>query len=277
MQTAQQALVVEEARGHERRFVIAQNPDAESSLPYLLRIPAGRELVLKAAQPWPISTRVYCHAYDEPFPAAAEVLAEVGVRMCAWRGNALDLVLDRHRHNRSQFVFTRARGRPAIFWQTPLVTRSARPRVRVPVSARAAGTLSVEVDQREKRPYAFAGRAVETVRTTLFAGDYAVRTGSGLAAAVERKTVGDAVRCLVNGSLMFAGADLSSLAAAAIVIEGRYSDLLTYPRVNTALMADRVARMQVRYPSVPLIFAENRKLAEEWTFRFLASAMAEYG
>src|SRR3954464_10326346 len=148
--------------GFERRFVVARNPDEESSLPYLLRIPLGRGLVLKAAEPWPVSSRVYCHPLDDPGPGVAlEVLEEVGVRMCAWRGRAIDLVLDRARHNRSQFVFTTARGRPAIFWQTRLAARRSRPRFRMPRSPLPGGReMVIEVDTREQRPYEFAGRSV---------------------------------------------------------------------------------------------------------------------
>lgn len=56
-------------------------------------------------------------------PPQAEVLEEVAVRHCWRRGRAIDLVLDRARENRSQFVFTephrhREGGRPMIFWQT---------------------------------------------------------------------------------------------------------------------------------------------------------------
>lgn len=32
-----------------------------------------------------------------------------------------------------------------------------------------------------------------------------------------------------------------------------------------ALVADGLAELQVRWPDVPLVFAETRPLAEEWT------------
>src|SRR4051794_27850036 len=127
MGAMQQALDVTAERGSERRFVVARNPDLASSLPYVLRLPVGDGLVLKAAEPWPVSSRVYCHPLED-VPSGLNVLEDVGVRLCAWRGSALDLVLDRPRHNRSQFVFTTARGRAAIFWQTPLVARRRRSR-----------------------------------------------------------------------------------------------------------------------------------------------------
>src|SRR3954465_12189971 len=133
--SSQPALELAQARGLERRSVVARTPDPESSLPYLLRVPVGRGMVLKAAEPWPVSTRVYCHPLEEPRDdLELEVLEEVGGRMCAWRGRAVDLVLDRSRHNRSQFVFTTAHGRPAIFWQTRLAARRSRPTFRMPRS-----------------------------------------------------------------------------------------------------------------------------------------------
>ena len=60
------------------------------------------------------------------------MVEEVPVRSCARRGRAVDLVLDRARQNRSQFVFTephaqRRGGRPMIFWQTARTARRARP------------------------------------------------------------------------------------------------------------------------------------------------------
>src|SRR3954454_6539463 len=173
MASSQQALSIGGERGFERRFVVARNPDLASSLPYVLRLPVGGGLTLKAAQPWPVSSRVYCHPLDN-VPEPLEVLEEVGVRLCAWRGSALDLVLDRARHNRSQFVFTTARGRPAIFWQTPLVARRRRTGFRVARGAvSGVAAMAIDVDTREQRPYDFGGRALELRRVALFAGDYA--------------------------------------------------------------------------------------------------------
>lgn len=36
-----------------------------------------------------------------------------------------------------------------------------------------------------------------------------------------------------------------------------------------------LARLQLRYPEVPIVFAESRRFAEEWAYRFLAAALAE--
>jgi hypothetical protein len=37
-------------------------------------------------------------------------------------------------------------------------------------------------------------------------------------------------------------------------------------------VADGLAELQVRWPTVPITFCETRKLAEEWTYRYLAAA-----
>ena len=44
--------------------------------------------------------------------------------------------------------------------------------------------------------------------------------------------------------------------------------------VRPAVVADGLAECQVRWPMVPIVFCETRKLAQEWTYRFLAAATA---
>src|SRR5438132_4502632 len=97
-------------------FVIARNPQADTTLPFLLRIPLEGGLVLKARDTWPRSSRIYCHRFEEDWPEESEVIEAVPVTLCRRRGAAIDLVLDRPRLARSQFVFTEVKGRPAIFW-----------------------------------------------------------------------------------------------------------------------------------------------------------------
>jgi hypothetical protein len=73
-------------------FVVARNPQADSRLPYLVRLPLEAGLVLKARAPWPATARVYCHRFDEPWPEDADVVDEAVVLVCRRRGPAVDLV-----------------------------------------------------------------------------------------------------------------------------------------------------------------------------------------
>ncbi len=258
-------------------FVIARNPDAETSLPYLLRVPYGANgVLLKAREVWPRTTKVYCHRVEE-WPTDAEILERVPVRSCTRRGAAIDLVLDRGRENRSQFVMSFAKGgRQAIFWQTQRTAKQARPRVSLP-TARAAGAddeLEVVVDSHERYAWKFSGQQVTTRRGRLAAGDYGVFTDDRLVGAVERKSIGDLVTSLTTGKLRYQLADLASLDHAAVVVEDRYSRVFEHRIVRGAVVADGLAECQVSFPTVPVIFCDNRKLAQEWAYRFLAAARA---
>ncbi len=263
-------------------FVVARNPDPDSTLPYLLRLPLEGGIELKAKAPWPATARVYCHPVDT-WPDRAETLEEVPVKQCTRRGRAIDLTLDRGRNNRSQFVFTephpgRYGGRPMIFWQTARTARRARPGQRAPVR-RAPGprTLIIDVDTRERYGYRFAGRDVECRRSALRCGDYAVRDDGPVVAAVERKTLEDYVSSLLDSSMTYAMAELSTLPKACVVVEARYSQVLSWPRVQPGWLAELTSQLYVAHPSVPVAFCDSRKLAEDFTHRFLAAAAAELG
>jgi hypothetical protein len=258
-----------------RMFVVARNPEPGSRLPYLIRVPlADGNLVLKARAPWPRTEKVYCHRADR-WPDAPEVLEEIPVRSCVRRGVAIDLVLERPRERRSQLVFATVRGREAIFWQSPRTAAAARPGIRIP-TRRAAGQegLHVLVDTRERYPYRFGQQQATTERRALPAGDYAVELDGVTVAAVERKSLEDLAGSLVDGGLVFTMADLDALDRAAVVVEDRYSVLFKLEHVSAGFVADRLAAVQVRYPQVPVVFCDTRKLAEEYTFRFLGAALA---
>ncbi len=257
-------------------FVVARNPDPESTLPYLLRVPLGRDgVVLKARDTWPRTAKVYCHRAPE-WPEGADIVERVGVRSCERRGAAIDLVLDRGRESRSQFVLTRVRGgRQVIFWQTARTAKQARPNVTLPTS-RASGMAELEilVDSHERHAYGFGRQQVATSRRGLPVGDYGVEVDGQLVAAVERKSLADLVSTLTSGRLRYALAELASLPRAAVVVEDRYSAVFKLDRVRPSVVAEGIAECQVRWPSVPITFCETRGLAQEWTYRFLAAAAA---
>ena len=263
----------------EPRFIIARNPDSESTLPYLLRLPVGEGgLVLEAKETWPRTAKVYCHRAPDEWPVLPDVVEDVGVVSCERRGVAIDLVLARSREKRSQFVFTRLKGgREAIFWQTSRTLRTARPGIRIP--GRRASWLTdlvITVDTRERYAYRFAEQQAETERAALPVGDYGVSAEELLIAAVERNSLADLAKALTDGSLFLPMAELAGLERAAVVVEDRYSALLRHEHVSGGVLAEAIAQAQVRYPAVPIVFCETRRLAEEWTFRYLGPALAHH-
>jgi hypothetical protein len=257
-------------------FEVAANPDPESSLPFLIRLPLpDGELVLKARDSWPRTAKVYCHR-AAGWPDQPEILERVAVRSCRRRGVAIDLVLDRPRENRSQLVFTRIQGgREGIFWQSARTTRQARPGIRVP-RRRAAGLaeLTILVDTRERYPYRFAHQQATTERLALPVGDYGVALDEQIVAVVERKSLADLTRRLVDGQLTYSLAEMAILPRAAVVVEDRYSNVFKLEHTKPGFVAEMLAALTVRYPTVPITFCETRPLAEEWTYRFLGAALA---
>ncbi len=254
-------------------FVIARNPEADSTLPFLIRLPLGPGgIVLKVRHTWPRTAKVYCHPATE-WPATPEIIERVAVRSCVRRGAAIDLLLDRGRENRSQIVFTKARGRDMIFWQSARTVRQARPNVTVPTRRASGHVLEILVDSHERYPWTFAPQQATTVRQALNAGDYGIAVDGTLIASVERKSLADLVATLTGGKLRYLLAALAEVPRSALVVEDRYSAIFKLDRVRPAVVAEGLAEAQVRFPEVPIVFCETRPLAQEWTYRFLGAAL----
>jgi hypothetical protein len=257
-------------------FRVARNPDPDSTLPYLLWVPVGGgggPLVLKAKESWPRTAKVYCHRGE--WPDEPEIVEETPVRSCVRRGVAVDLVLDRYRENRSQFVVTTLQGgREGIFWQTAKTTRKTRPGMRLPTRRSAAGVLDVIVDTRERYAWKFERQQVTVSKRALTVGDYAVEVDGAVIGVVERKRLPELAGNVVDGSLLVTLAELATARRAAIVVEDRWADVFRLTYVAPSMVAEMLAAAQVRYPNVPIVFCENRQLAQEWAYRFLGAAAA---
>lgn len=258
-------------------MVIARNPNENSRLPYLLRLPQpGGDLLFRTSGTWPRVKALYCHPVGlDEWPADAEIVERLELRSCQRRGAAIDVIVQRSRENRSQLVFTTARGRDAVFWQAPRTRKQARPNVRTP-TARAQGIneLQIVIDSHERYAYRFSTQQVSTVQRALPCGDYGLVVDGQLIASVERKSLADLVSSLTNGKLRYQVADLAALPRAAMVVEDRYSQVFKLDWVRPAVVSDGLAELQIHWPNVPIVFCETRQLAEEWTYRFLAAAHA---
>ncbi len=132
----------------------------------------------------------------------------------------------------------------------------------------------IVVDTRERYPYRFASQHATTYRRALPAGDYGIEHNDDIVAVVERKALADLAKTLVDGSLAYAVAELATVERAALVVEDRYAAIFKLAHVSPGFVADLLGALQVRYPQIPMVFCDNRTLAEEWTFRYLGAALA---
>lgn len=257
----------------DSNLVIAHNPDPDSRLPYLLRLPIHGGLVFRTAGTWPREKALFCYPMStQEWPTDPDIVEELPLRSARRRGAAIEIVLERARENRSQLVYTKARGRDVVFWQSARTRKQSRPQVSTP-TARAAGItdLHLLIDTRERYPYTFASQQATTSRQSLPVGDYGVKVGEELVGVVERKTLEDLTTSLMNGKLRYLMGDLTTLPRAAVVVEERYSKLFDLTHVRPSAVLDALAELQVRWPEVPVTFCQTRKLAEEWTYRYLAA------
>jgi hypothetical protein len=257
---------------------------------HALRVPVdGGSLLFTTDADWPRERRLRCDPLAA-WPDDAEVVDEVAVVEAARRGPSLDLVLDRGARHRCRFVVgpdelddrgSRVDGASdVVWWQTGASSRTTPPRQRVPTAReRGVDRLEIVVDSREQRRFDFDDvRDCELVVATgkLAAGDYGVRDGDTLVAAVERKKLSDFTSSLTSGRLSEQLAVLATLPRAAVVVEVSYSRVLSSKRVARGRMADLVAAVQASFPTVPVVFAGTRPAAAEWTWRYLAAAWSHH-
>ena len=257
-------------------LLIARNPEADSSLPYIVRIPLGEGIVLRVKDTWPRTSKIYCHPHGEGWPEDADIVEELTLRSCVRRGAAISIEVDRTRESRSQFVITQARGREMIFWQSARTSKVARPNVSIP-TARASGVADMEiiVDTRERYAWKFSTQQATTTKEALKVGDYGVKVDDELIAVVERKSLTDFASSLTSGKLEYRLADLEQIPRGVVLVEDRYSAIFKLEHVRPSVVADMLAECQVRHPTVPIIFAETRALAQEWAYRFFGAAVRD--
>jgi hypothetical protein len=255
-------------------LLIGRNPDPDSSLPTLLQLPVagGEPIVLATRDSWPGPKDMFCYELDA-WPPDAEVVEEVPVQACWRRGRAVHLVLRRRQRRRSMFVWTRDKqGRRLIFWRTEHTMRAARPGIRVPRARGLDRPLEIAVDSRERYAWKFEKQKALLSERRLPVGDYGVFVGERLVAAVERKRVPNLATAAVNGSLAMALADLAELPFAALVVEGRLSDVLKNDHVDSGWLLSLIVTLQTSHPTVGWTFAETRQLAQDFAYRWLAAA-----
>ncbi len=236
-------------------------------------------LAVRAPSAWPgPGQQIFClrkdpNEADEPL----ELVERVPVLQMSRLGRKLAIVLDRALRKRCEFLFISKpyRDRPGtyeqVFFRTESGIRAHRSRTRLELQPRQA-VLDVVIDSGEKYAWRFPGARV--TQRKLPAGDYALLDGERVVAVVERKSFDNLLQDLgAMQALHHALADLTRYDHAALVIEAQYADFLDPRRLEgrwpAAFVAKAIAEVTAMHPSLPVIFAGNRKLANQWAYRFL--------
>jgi hypothetical protein len=145
--------------------------------------------------------------------------------------------------------------------------------VRAPTARGLDGPLEVVVDLRERYAWRFADLPVTVERRRLPVGDYGAFVDGRLVAVVERKRLEEFAGAAVQGRLQLQLAELATMPRAAVIIEGRLSQLLKGDlKARPGWLLNLVAALQAAYPNVPLLFAESGPLAAGLAYRWLSAA-----
>jgi hypothetical protein len=80
-----------------------------------------------------------------------------------------------------------------------------------------------------------------------------------LLAAVERKSLENLAATLSDRTLALPDAAPGGAPAGAVVVKGRYSGVYKLEHVTEGWLADRLSRLEVRYPGIRVVFADARR------------------
>ena len=274
----------------------------EAKFPYRLSIKKGEEILLqlRVQDKWPgASGHIFCMREElRQWSDVIEEVERVPVVSLNRYGKRLAVVLDRPKNKRCDFLFltkrykTRDGEYEQIFWRTQQGLKQRKPKVIL--TANGNPSLHIIVDINEKYPWKFHGCTVE--RRALPAGDYALVDDSGIIAIVERKSFENMLHDFMQMHTLHQKiGEIEAYKHSAIVVEANYSDFLNPEKQNyypITFLGKAIAEIYAMHPRVNMVFAGNRKLANEWALRYFSSiesheqdiphfkvaeVMAEYG
>ena len=238
-------------------------------------------LAVRAQAVWPgPGQQIFCLRERELDPAESlEVVERVPVAHITRVGRKLTVALDRPQRKRCEFLTIQKQRKDArgsyeqVFFRTESAIRAHRSRGRVELRAVPSG-FTVVIDSAERYPWRFAGADVQ--RRKLPVGDYGLVVGEHLRAVVERKSFDNLLTDIgAIQALHQQLADLASTQAAALVIEADYRDFLDPARLKGRWPAAHLARvlgeLAALHPTLPIVYAGNRKTANDWTRSFFVA------
>lgn len=226
-------------------------------------------IVVRTAEAWPgPKGNVFCLRTTDDTPTD-EPVERVPIVSLSQRGALLDLILDRPQRKRCNFLTVPKGNHEMTFLRTEAAIKAHRTRGHVHTKTNQA--LDIVIDSRERYPWHFPDQTPR--RRALPAGDYALLDATQqLVAVVERKAFQDAKVMLADfQAFSLRMSELAGYTNAALVIEAQYADFLSPEKMapaSVSVIARKLAALDAAHPSVRIVYAGNRKLAEHWTARY---------
>lgn len=237
-------------------------------------------LILKVQARWPgPGKKLFCisegYLHQEKIEDT-EPVEECNIILFKRFGKKLNLILDRKTKRRCWFIFLKKeyKTRPGdyyeqIFWITQSAMKMRGAGAYIPQGGKKE-QMEIIIDQRERYPYKFTNAL--TKRENLPVGDYALIKDKKIIAVAEKKTMDNFLH-EIRGYDIFKSSleELKQYKYKAVIFDSPYSDFIN-PKKNLfyrpSYIADILADLYVNFPEIQFMFFENRKLANEWLYRW---------
>jgi hypothetical protein len=275
-----------ETPDRSRAMMWAVHRTTSAKFPYRITVERGGRtlLAVRAQSSWPgPGQQIFCLREDEfDVTEHLEPVESCAVVHYKQVGRKLQVVLDRAVRKRCEFlrIEKKYRGREGsyeqIFFRTESGIHAHRSRSRLEIRP-GANPLTIAVDSGER--YAWNFPNASTNRRRLPAGDYALMEGGKPVAVIERKSFEGLLTDLgAVQALHHQLADLARSAHAIVIVEAQYGDFLDPRRLEgrwpASYTSRAIAELIAMHPTLPIVFAGNRKLANALAIQFFQACLA---
>jgi ERCC4-type nuclease/predicted Zn-ribbon and HTH transcriptional regulator len=261
---------------------ILESTDKEN-FPYRVSIKRDNKILLAlfVQDKWPgAGKNIFCLRDKEKSANIYSEVERIPIISINRYGKRLSVVLDRNVNKRCDFLFLKKQYKnkageyEQIFWRTEQGMKEHKPRVKL--TAKGNNYLHILIDKNEKYPWKFTNCTVD--KTQLKAGDYALILNDVIIAVVERKSFENIISDIKNLPIFHLKlGELEKYKHSALVIEANYSDFLNPDKLKVyspSYISKVIAEIFAFHPNFQIIFAGNRKIANEWTLRFFQAVVS---
>lgn len=265
-----------------RWFVFANDDGGDQKFPYILGIEetTGQFLCLAAQEKWPATNKnIFCKrlgCFTEQDLERFTLVDASNIKSLEHYGKKLEIILDRKIRKRCWFITIEREYKTRsgeyyeqIFWITQSSARAKGRRAYIPQGGKNE-SFDVVIDTRERYPWKFP--KCNVVKENLAVGDYGLKCDNQIIAVVERKTRENILHNMqFFESLRASLHELKTVPYRAMILECSYADLINpekNPYFSPSYIADVIAELYVLFPDIQIVFCDNRKIANEWAYRW---------
>lgn len=248
----------------------------------------GKYLVLRVQAKWPgPGKKIFCISegtVSEKEMPDHEPVDKCTIILAKRFGKKLNIILDRKTRRRCWFLFLQKEYKTSpgeyyeqIFWITQSSMKVKGPGAYIPQGGKQ-DTMDIIIDKRERYPYKFARSNIQ--KENLKVGDYALIKDDCIVAIAERKTLDHFLHEIRNFEVLKLNLqELRQYPLKAMIFDSPYSEFIN-PKTNLfykpSYTADILAELFVNFPDIQFVFFKNRKLANEWLYRWFKRIWVHY-